>query len=186
MKNQIKLIADRIKELRDIMDYTSVYVANKIGITEAEYLGYESGIVDIPIGVMYNVADVLGVDPTVLLTGDDPKMTSYTIVRKGKGVHIERYEGYEFTSLAANYIGRELEPMIVTLKKSDTCELVTHPGQEFNYILEGSVTVVIGGKEFLLEEGDSIYFDPQVPHGQKTSEPKARFLTVINENMKRK
>lgn len=186
MNNQIKLIADRIKELRDIMEYTSVYVAEKIGITNEEYLGYESGEIDIPIGVMYNIADIMGVDPTVLLTGDDPKMSSYTIVRRGKGVHIERYEGYEFTSLASNYIGRELEPMIVTLKKSDKCELVTHPGQEFNYVLEGSVTVVFGGREFVLEEGDSIYFDPQVPHGQKTSGNKARFLTVINENMKRK
>ncbi len=186
MNEQIRMIAERIKELREIMEYSREEVADKIGLTTQEYADYEDAKKDIPIGVMYNVADVLHVDPTVLLTGDDPKMTTHTIVRQGRGVSIERYKGYQFTSLAFNYIGRELEPMIVTLNPNEKFELVTHPGQEFNYVLEGSVSVVIGHKEYVLQAGDSIYFNPSIPHGQKTTDPQARFLTVINENMQRK
>lgn len=186
MNEQIKMISERIKELREIMDYSREEVAEKIGLSPDEYADYEDGNKDIPIGVMYNVADVLKVDPTVLLTGDDPKMLTHTIVRQENGVCIKRYEGYQFSSLAFNYVGREMEPMIVTLNPNEKFELVTHPGQEFNYVLEGSMIVIIGNKEYVLNAGDSIYFNPAIPHGQKTTDKQAKFLTVINENMQRK
>ena len=57
--------------------------------------------------------------------------------------------------------------MIVTLSPNEEAELVTHGGQEFNYVLEGSIKVVIEGREFILNKGDSIYFNPALPHGQR-------------------
>ena len=106
----------------------------------------------------------------------------FTVVRKNKGVSIERYPGYRFSSLAINYINRLMSPMIVTLKKDDEePELVTHGGQEFNYVLTGKVAVTIGRKKIILEEGDSIYFNPTIPHGQRAVDGDATFLTVINE-----
>ena len=128
------------------------------------------------------MASVLGVDPTVLLTGEGPKMQTYTIVRQGNGATVERYKEYVFTSLAFNYIDREMEPMIVTLEKKERPpHLVTHRGQEFNFVLEGSIAVLIDGHRFVLNAGDSIYFDPTHPHGQESVSPRSRFLTVINE-----
>ena len=60
--------------------------------------------------------------------------------------------------------------------------MVAHSGQEFNLVLEGSVAVVFDGKELILNEGDSIYFNPTHPHGQKChGDKKARFLTMIAE-----
>jgi len=61
---------------------------------------------------------------------------------------------------------------------------VTHKGQEFNYCLKGAVKVTVGGKELLLREGDSLYFDPRLPHMQTAATETAVFLTVINENIK--
>ena len=182
MDSQIKLIADRIKELREILEVEQQEVAKQVGIPLEEYQSYENGEDDIPVGVIYGVATVLGVDPTVLLTGDAPRMTGYTVVRGGKGVSVERYQGYTFSSLAFNYIGREMEPMLVTILPSDEiAPLVTHSGQEFNLCLEGRVRVEIGERSFILEAGDSIYFDPRIPHGQRAVDVPTRFLTVINE-----
>ena len=49
-------------------------------------------------------------------------------------------------------------------------------------VLEGTVVVCIGDKEFTLTAGDSIYFNPTIPHGQRCGgEEKARFITVIAE-----
>ena len=49
-------------------------------------------------------------------------------------------------------------------------------------MLEGTVVVTLGDKEFTLNEGDSIYFNPTIPHGQHCGgDVKARFLTVIAE-----
>ncbi len=180
---QIKQIADRIKELRDILDISSEKIASDIGVSTEQYLEYESAVSDIPVGKLYLIADVLGVDPTVLLVGEDPRMADYTIIRGGNGIRVERYAGYEFSSLAYNYKNREMEPMIVTLKPTDTPDLVKHEGQEFNYVISGKVAVTVGEREFILNAGDSIYFNPKIPHGQRAVDETAKFLTVINERM---
>ena len=181
MNNQVIQIAARIRELREILDIPQEALAQKIGVDIEEYKRYESAQDDIPIGVLYGVAAELRVDPTELLTGEAPRMDDYTIVRGGNGVSVERYPGYAFTSLAFNYKHRDMEPMIVTLSPNEEAELVTHGGQEFNYVLEGSIKVVIEGREFILNKGDSIYFNPALPHGQRAVGGQAKFLTIINE-----
>ncbi|MBQ3229850.1 MAG: cupin domain-containing protein [Clostridia bacterium] len=182
MNSQIKQIADRIKYLRDALDMTEEEVANAISISLDEYKAYENGEKDIPISIIYSTAAALGVDPTELILGEAPRMAEYCITRKNAGVLIERYPGYSFEALAHNYIGRDKEPMIVTLSASDKrAALVTHSGQEFNYVLEGKIGVIIGTRVFELSEGDSIYFSPSIPHGQYAVEGTAKFLTIIDK-----
>ena len=56
----------------------------------------------------------------------------------------------------------------------------SHNGQEFNYILEGRMLLSIGGKDLILNEGDSIYFNSKLPHGMKALDgKKVQFLAVI-------
>ena len=181
MNEYIKQISDRIRELRDILDLTAEDVATNIGVSTEEYLAYENGEKEIPISLLYKVASIFKVDPTVLMTGDVPRMDDYTVVRGGNGVKVERYPGYSFSALAFNYKHRQMDPMIVTLSKSETAELVRHGGQEFNYVIEGAIKVVVGDREFTLEAGDSIYFNPEKPHGQRAVTETAKFLTIINE-----
>lgn len=182
MIDEIKMIADRVRELRDILEIEDTVLAEKIGVSVEEYRAYENAEDDIPVGKLYLIAAELGVDPTVLLSGQTPRMEDYTVVRGGKGVTVERYAGYRFTSLAFNFKNRDMEPMIVSLLPSDEQpELVTHAGQEFNYVLEGKVAVTIGKRTHILNAGDSIYFNPALPHGQHAVDAPAKFLTVINE-----
>lgn len=180
--DQLKQIADRIKYLRDILDISAIDLARQIDMPLELYNAYENCEKDIPISMIYNVAAALGVDPTELLTGESPRMEAYAVTRKGKGVGIERYKGYAFESLAYNFKGRNKEPMIVTISPSDKKpQLVSHGGQEFNLVLEGKIGVTIGGKVIILGEGDSIYFDPTIPHGQFAVEGTSKFLTAIDK-----
>ena len=182
MLDEIKMIADRVRELRDILEIEVSEMAEKIGVSVEQYLQYENAEDDIPVGKLYLMASEFGVDPTVLLSGQMPRMEDYTVVRGGNGVTVERYAGYRFTSLAFNFKNRDMEPMIVSLLPTDEQpELVTHEGQEFNYVLEGKVAVTIGKKTHILEAGDSVYFNPALPHGQHAVDAPAKFLTVINE-----
>ena len=179
MNNQVIQIAARIRELREILDISREELAKKVGVSIGEYERYENAQDDIPIRVLYGVAAELHVDPTELLTGEAPRMDEYTIVRGGNGVCVERYPGYAFTALAFNYKHRDMEPMIVTISPNDEAELVTHGGQEFNYVVEGAVRVTVGEHELLLQQGDSLYFDPTIPHGQRGVGGPAKFLTII-------
>lgn len=182
VNEQIKQIADRIKYLRDAVDMTEEEVSNAMSIPREEYLQYENGEKDIPISIIYSAAAVLGVDPTELIIGEAPRMAEYCITRKNAGVLIERFPGYSFEALAHNYIGRDKEPMIVTISEADEHPaLVTHSGQEFNFVLEGKLGVTLGNRNFVLTEGDSIYFSPSIPHGQFAIEGTAKFLTIIDK-----
>lgn len=181
MNEQIAQIAARIRELREILEIDAADIAARVGVSPETYASYEDGSDDIPIGVLYAVAAEFKVDPTELLTGDAPRMDDYTVVRNGEGVKVDRYAGYSFSALASNFKKRDMDPMIVTLTQSDEAELVTHAGQEFNYVLEGTIKIVIGKREFTLAPGDSVYFNPAVPHGQRAVTAQAKFLTVINE-----
>jgi transcriptional regulator with XRE-family HTH domain len=182
MNGKLQQIPERIRELRDILELTPETVAAHLRISIEEYRGFENGEQDIPISVLYEIAALFGVDMTVLLTGDTPRMNTHTVVRRGEGVNVERFPGYTYSAMAYNFIGRIMEPLLVELLPSDAePALVTHPGQEYNYILSGKVKIRIGKLDYILNQGDSIYFDPLLPHGQQAVNGAASFLTVICE-----
>jgi mannose-6-phosphate isomerase-like protein (cupin superfamily) len=157
-------------------------MAKDTGISFETYNDYESGKLDIPISVLYTIANRLGTDVTVLLTGEEARMDSAAVCRKGKGVNIERYPGYEFSSLAYNFKHRTLEPLLVQLDSSKPqAAMVSHSGQEFNYVVEGQIKITVGKTEHILSAGDSIYFDARLPHGQSAVNGTAQFLTIIQE-----
>lgn len=92
MNPELLQIPKRIRELREILDLSTIEVAEKLGVTLDEYQRYESGEQDIPVSTLYEIANILGTDCTVLLTGDTPRMNVHTVVRKGEGVSVDRYE----------------------------------------------------------------------------------------------
>ncbi|MDR2071930.1 MAG: cupin domain-containing protein [Spirochaetaceae bacterium] len=180
--HEVSKIPLRIKELREDEEISVLDMARDIGIGAGIYEKYESGELDIPISVLYKIAACLGVDTTVLLTGEDPRMESASVCRKGQGVRIERYPGYEFSSLAYNFKGRTIEPLLVSLDPfRPEAPQVSHGGNEFNYVIEGKVKVTVGNRAYILAEGDSIYFDALRPHGQAAVDGPAQFITVIEE-----
>lgn len=183
MNEQIHEISSRIREMREISEYSVEFMAKELGISTQVYENYEKSGENIPISALYHMANLFKVDMSEIITGRTPRIDSYCIVPAGKGVKIDRYPGYNFQGLAYRFMNKIMEPMVVTV---DPChgdpELVTHGGQELNFVLEGSVLVIFDDKRLLLETGDSIYFDPRHPHGQKAMNGKpAKFLTVIAE-----
>lgn len=178
----INEIAARIRELREVCDYTQEALAAELGISAADYAGYEENG-DFPISVIYEIANKFHVDFNELVTGEPSRIDTYQVVRRGKGRSISRFEGYRFKDLAFRFADKVMQPLLVTLEPSDApASLVTHAGQEFNLVLKGSVAVIFENEEIILNEGDSIYFDPTHPHGQRCAgDSKARFLTMIAE-----
>jgi len=182
MNIELQQIPKRIKELREILEISTEEMSRKLSVSSEEYAQYENGEKDIPISLLYDVANALNVDMAVILTGEEPHMNSYTVMRSGKGIPVERFSGYTYNSLAYNFASKTMEPLLVTIEPGkDAPKLVTHKGQEFNIVLSGKVRVIIGKHDFVLSEGDSIYFDPRIPHGQFAVDQTATFLTVINE-----
>jgi mannose-6-phosphate isomerase-like protein (cupin superfamily) len=183
MSEHIRQIAMRIRELREIAGMPADLLAGEFHIEPAVYRGYESGMVDIPVSVLLDIAKKFNVDLTEILTGGSPRLHEYCLVRKGKGVIVEREKSYEYQSLAYNYIHKKAEPFLVTVPpEPDDAPIPanSHPGQEFYYMLEGTMKVVINKHELMMYEGDSLFFDATFAHGMKTvgSKP-AKFVALI-------
>lgn len=181
--DEIRELAARIKELREVCGYTAEQLATDLGVDINVYNAYEQDGKDIPISVLYAISKKFKVDFSEIISGTSAKLRSYQIVRNGEGQVADRYPGYSFQDLAYRFSKKIMQPFIVTLDPSDKpAALVSHSGEEFNLVLEGTVIVTFGEKELVLNQGDSIYFNPMYPHGQKCggSTP-AKFLTMIAE-----
>ncbi|MDR1062173.1 MAG: XRE family transcriptional regulator [Clostridiales bacterium] len=202
MQDDVSDVSRRLRELRESCGTPAEELAASLGVPAAIYAGYEDGSQDIPISALYKLTGLLGADLTELLTGNSPKLDTYCVVRHGQGLSIDRYPGYKFKSVAFNFQHRKMEPLIVHLDaETDAAgvagaagaatglasaagahkELVAHTGQEFNYVIEGTVRLTLGKKEIILNRGDCCYFDPTIPHGQSAVDRSAEFLTVILE-----
>jgi len=183
MTDQLQLIASRIKELREISGISVESFALELGVEKELLLNYESGKTDIPVGFLYKVAHRFNMELSSLLSGGQPKLHVYSVVRKGKGLNVDRRKQYAYENLAYNFIHKQVEPFIVTvvpIQENRTPEFNSHPGQEFNFVLEGSLMVIVDGHEIVLNEGDSIYFDSAYQHAMKAmNNQNARFLAII-------
>ena len=181
MTIDFKQIGLRIKGLREACDITREELAEELGISTDTYISYEETGADVPISAIYHIANKFGVDLTEILTGTGAKLDTYQVVKAGNGRTVNRYPGYRYQDLAWLFTHKIMQPLLVTLDPSDEpAELVTHSGQEFNIVLEGVMAVTFDDRELVLEAGDSIYFNPTHPHGQKCAgDIPAKFVTII-------
>ncbi|APH39521.1 helix-turn-helix domain-containing protein [Methanohalophilus halophilus] len=182
MQEKIKEIPSRVKELRGLSGISAEEIASSLDIALEEYKKYESGELDIPASILFEIAQLLEVDMTVLLTGEDPRMHIFTITRKDEGVSVERRKQYQYEGLAPNFIHKKAEPFVVTVEPQSNQDSTpnSHPGQEFDYVLEGSLKVIIHNNEIIINEGDSIYFDSNYNHSmQAVGDKAAKFLAII-------
>lgn len=184
MPDQLKIIGTRIRELREISGLSIESLAKELNVSTDTYKEYESGSVDIPVSFLYAVANKFNVELTAILTGEEPKLHTFSLVRKGKGVSVERRQEYKYQSLAYNFVQKKIEPFIVTVNPEPIDSPIhynSHPGQEFNYVIEGSMKIIIDGHEVILNEGDSFFFDSNLNHGMKALNNKqAIFIAIIS------
>ena len=180
---ELKELGERIKGLREACDVSLEDMAADLGVSSETLKDWEDNGADIPISVVYHMSHRFGVDMTEILTGKSAKLDTYHVVRRGEGKVVDRHPAYHFEDMAWRYRNKMMQPLMVILDPTDEpAELITHKGQEFNFVIEGSVTVTVGDRELVLNEWDSIYFNPELPHAQKCNGDKpAKFITIITE-----
>ena len=90
--------------------------------------------------------------------------------------------GYAYESLGHDMKDRHMEPFLVTLEPTTvkTPKTASHDGEEFLFVLEGEMEVTLGEHSDVLQPGDAIYYDSNIPHlVQCKGEDKAVILAVI-------
>ena len=181
MKEKMKEIGSRIFELRDLSNISTEEMAEYLKINVETYIKYEEGTADIPASILYEIAQKFNVDMGLLITGEETRMHIFTITRKGKGAAVERRKQYKYENLAEKFIHKKAEPFIVTVEPDEKKPSKnSHPGQELDYVLKGTLKIYIHKNEIILNEGDSIFFDSSYEHAMEALNDKtAKFLAIV-------
>ncbi len=177
-------IASRIKEMREIMGFSQIEMAEKTEVSFDDYISYEGGQADIPFTFIHKCALVFDVELSELLEGKGAHLSRYTVTRKGQGQVTAKEEGIDIKNLAPKFRDKIAEPYMVRYEYSEEQQnkpihLTKHSGQEFDLILSGSLKVQVGENTEVLHEGDSIYYDSSTPHGMIAVEGKECIFCAV-------
>ena len=178
---ELKEIGLRVASLREMCEISAHDMAEKLEISEDDYIAFEHGEYDFAISTLNNIALILGVDILDIISGESPRLSTCTVVKKGKGFVVNRNPGYEFSHLAYTFKDKKAEPFLVTIEPNGNPPVMDeHEGQEFDYVLSGHMMLYIGDICYELNEGDSAYFDSTIPHAHKViGENAAQFIALV-------
>ncbi|MDR2942420.1 MAG: cupin domain-containing protein [Treponema sp.] len=183
MKENIKEIAARVRVLREIEEIPVEALAKELGFELQDYKDWESAQKEFPVGALVEIAARFKVDLAELISGAASKLKTFCVTRAGQAPEVSRRPMYGYWNLAFNFHRKKAEPFLVSADaetEGKPISLNTHPGQEFNYVLEGRLLISISGHDIELGPGDCVYYDSSEPHGMKALGGKAaRFLAIV-------
>jgi mannose-6-phosphate isomerase-like protein (cupin superfamily) len=161
-------------------------VAQRTGFSESNIAQIETGEILPPLGDLVKLARALEMKMGYLLVQGESR--PYTVVHKKNRKPISRFGsqktiryGYSYESLAPEKQDRNMEPFLVTLEPISQEEAPsTHDGEEFIFVLDGEIEVLLGDHREVLQSEDSIYYDSSLPHRVRAlGEQNARIVAVL-------
>ncbi|MGO9567182.1 MAG: helix-turn-helix domain-containing protein [Desulfomonilaceae bacterium] len=177
-----ELIAQNIRRLRTKRKLTLQQLSNLTGLTRSYISKLERSKKAPPYSTLNRVARALGVDVSYLLNQNGEALEDVRIafVKNNQGKNVESTSsGYTYQTLASGKPGKNMEPYIIEAAFEEKA-IFQHEGEEFLYVLEGTHEFIYDGKKYLMEKGDSVYFDSGVPHtGWSVGKKKAKLLAVM-------
>lgn len=163
-----RIVAQRIRGIRTEKGLTLEEVARLTGFTKSLISKIENNKVSPPVSTLATIARALDVSLGDFFSSADSE--SIKIVRRGERVDYKAEDlssGHNIQSLVSGFRRQRMEPLIITIDDPQNYQLklYSHPGQEFILVIEGSMRYRYDNQEFVLNEGDCLYFDAQNCHG---------------------
>src|SRR5271157_3419918 len=176
--------AQNLRAAREKRGFSIQELAQKTGIAQSELEQVEAGQIMLPLGQVIKLSKVLSLKMADMISIGDK---AFTIVRAGERSEVQRFgrakqasHGYEYVSLAPGKKDRLMEPFLVTLHPASSDEPSSHDGQEFIYVLDGEMEVIVDDARDVLKPGDSIYYDSSTTHLVRAHGDKpAQILAVL-------
>jgi transcriptional regulator with XRE-family HTH domain len=179
----------KITELREALLLSPEDLAERCGCDVAVIHDLEAGALAPSLAPLIKITRALGVRLGTLLDDDEnlgpvlTKASDYRNTTRLKGLETHSDAGeLSFAALAEGKASRHMEPFFITLEPSEELEhtLSAHEGEEWLYALEGPLEIAYGRDLYVLEPGDSLYYDSIVPHQVRSHNGQpARFVACV-------
>jgi transcriptional regulator with XRE-family HTH domain len=181
---ELDAIGQRIKNIREEKGLTLEQLSRLTGFDVEMLAEMEKDIIQPQLGTVIKLSKALDSAFGRLISGVGDKL--YSVTRKNERSKVVRSTSqhgkkpiYSYMSLAPEVQGRHMEAFIVKLEVNTDDEMSKHEGEEFIYVIDGTVELKIGSDAFVLQPGDSVYYLSTTPHLIAAEAGMATILAVI-------
>jgi len=189
IKHEVKNlhIGKKIRELRKKAGFVLQDLSNRTGLSKPLLSQIEKEMVSPPIATLLKISKALNTNISFFFQNDGSE-EKVVVVRKDESKVIDsRYfgreeSGYYYEALAFKKPKKYMEPFLVEFKRKrvDQLSYFSHDGEEFIYLLEGTLEFRTEDQHYILQPGDSLYFESSIPHAYRALERRnAKALSVI-------
>ena len=160
-------LGKRIQQYRNSKGLTLQELAKRTGFTKGYLSKIENSEKAPPVSTIINLAKALNIKISDIF-GETEESSPICVVKKADRRALVRdgtLFGYAYQTLAHKFYNKKMEPYFLTIPLAPKENvLFQHKGEELVFVLEGSFKFFHGEKEFIVEEGDCMYFDSSIPH----------------------
>ena len=181
-------IGNRVKKLREAKKMSTKELAKKANITAGMVSQLERGSTQGSVETLRKIAKVLDTTLASLFENEEDlkqqnSYESFHIVRKSERRKISFPDPLYKCEMLTPDLQGDIEFVLVELEAGRvTNDILPHTkgGEECDFVLSGTIEIQIGGLNYTLNEGDSIRFNPEVPHKiENRSDKKASYISAI-------
>lgn len=156
-------IFKKIKKLRDEQGLTLKELSEKTELSVSFLSQIERGTSSLAITSLKKIADAFGVP--MIHFFEEEEEGHYAIKKNDQKPFKIEHSDSTYVRLSSQFPDRKLEPVLVTIKPfQKEAEPVSHPGEEFYYVLEGAVLFTIDQSEYYLQKGEAIHYPSTLTH----------------------
>jgi transcriptional regulator with XRE-family HTH domain len=181
-------LGEKIRELRLKRGNTLRQVAGMTGLSIPLLSQVENNAVSPPVATLLRIAKALDVGIGYFFREEESKEKA-VVVRKNerkktfRSIHDQkRNSGYAYEALAYTKNSKHMEPFLVEFepKRKEAVTYLKHRGEEFVFLFRGRLAFHYDQQEIVLEAGDSLYFESDLPHGFRSLRGnKAQAIVVV-------
>lgn len=192
MKAQDEMLASlgaRIRSLREERGMKLKELADAAGLSDAFVSRLERGQVSSSVANLIQIAEALDVGITELFANPPDRLRSQVTVHRRSDAREDQAipsTGYRWRLFAGGMPDDELEVFHLLFPRKNRMDLmVSHPGQEYCYVISGRVRFHVGAETFDLAAGEGILLNSELPHrADNISDDEARILMVVAKSGK--
>jgi len=169
-------VGKKIKKARTGKKMSYESLANETGFSVDFIKKVEAGKITPPVGSLLQISRALEIDSEDLLKEDEDR------IQDRIKAYTNRTDSYAYTTLTPGAENKHLKAFRVKIDAMKDHEGVSynHAGEEFVYVLEGSIEVVVGEHVNKLGPGGSLHFNSGVQHHLKNiGQTDAELIVVI-------
>ncbi len=159
----INEIADKIKGLRKKRDLTLKDLSKKTGLSISFLSQVENNTSSLAITSLKKISEALNVPITYFFNNSKPH--KFLVKKEEQSTFKLEGSDSKFIRLSGDFDKRTLESIVVIIPANQKHgDKSSHPGEEFIYVLKGTIIANLEDKDYIIKSGESIHFPASIPH----------------------